>query len=200
MRAADQLFKGKSVLGPARICSSENDRVPPEEVVDKSSLDGHGIADSLALQSTASSTSLTMSPTRRKLLETSNLFIEEYNKWTVDSILSTRSPSCTHHVAPVSLDTPPRNNAEFAEFVGPLLSVFRDFRFSIVDDKETLIDVDKRKVYLHLRSHANTDVGPYENEYCFVLSITEAGDKVDEILEVVDSAYTLSFLKRLEGK
>lgn len=141
-----------------------------------------------------------MSPTRERLLETSNLFIQEYNKWTLDSILTTRSPSCIHHVAPASLACPSRNNAEFAEFVGPLLSVFQDFRFNIVDDKETLIDVDKRKVYLHLRSHANTDVGPYENEYCFVLSITEDGDKVDEILEVVDSAYTLGFLKRLERK
>ncbi|EHY55745.1 hypothetical protein ABEF92_003278 [Exophiala dermatitidis] len=145
-------------------------------------------------------------PTRSQLLDTSTRFIHAYNAWTTESILSVRSPRCIHRTLPASRGRRPKTNDEFRQFIEPLLPVYRGFRLSFVNDdsdsdsdnSETVVDVEKRKVVLHLKSHADTDAGPYENEYYFVLSMNEAGDLVDEVVEYLDSGYTDAFMRRLE--
>ncbi len=140
-----------------------------------------------------------MSVTRTTLLQTASLFIANYNKWTVSSLLSLRSPVCIHRTGPASSAAPARNNSEFAAFVTPILPVFRNFTLTVIDEEETVIDVEKRKVVLHLRSRADTKVGLYQNEYYFTLTMSEDGKLVDEIVEFLDSGYTAEFVRRLQG-
>jgi ketosteroid isomerase-like protein len=57
-----------------------------------------------------------------------------------------------------------------------------------IDHKETVADVELRKVVLHLRDRASTAEGDFDNEYIFTLFITEDGRLLDEIVECIDSA------------
>ena len=140
-----------------------------------------------------------MVPSRTQLLATSAKFLQACNEWTVDSIMSIRSPQCIHHTGPASVGAISRNNTEFAEFVGPMLAILKGFALTVINDEETLIDVEKRKVMLHLNSRADTGVGPYENEYYFTLSMSEDGEMVDEVVEFLDSGYTADFMRRLQS-
>jgi hypothetical protein len=134
---------------------------------------------------------------RTNLLKTATSFIETYNAWTIESILSIRSPSCIHQTLPASLGVPTRNNAEYATFLKPMLSIFRNLKFIIIDDSKTIVDVEARKVVLHCRDQADTNAGRFENEYIFILTMNKDGDLLDEIVEFIDSAYTEEFKGRM---
>ncbi|KAK1240511.1 hypothetical protein MKX07_004539 [Trichoderma sp. CBMAI-0711] len=136
-----------------------------------------------------------MPPSRSQLIATANAFIAAYNKWTVPDILSIRSPACKHHVLPGN--NPPRNNQEFGQFLEGVIPVIRNFRMHLVDTTQMVVDVEARRVVMHLTSTAETDVGPYGNEYFFVITVSEDGERVDEIVEFLDTAYTAEFLGRL---
>ena len=60
-------------------------------------------------------------------------------------------------------------------------------------------------MFLHARATATTVIGPYQNEYVWMITTTPAHDKVVDIKEFIDSAYTLDYVQRLfkalgEGK
>ncbi|RFU80652.1 hypothetical protein TARUN_1537 [Trichoderma arundinaceum] len=139
-----------------------------------------------------------MALTRPQLINTANAFISAYNKWTVADVLSIRSPSCIHRV--LAGDRPVRNNAEFGEFLEGVIPAIRNFRLKIVDTSPFVVDVEARRVVLHLTSTGESDVGPYGNEYMFILTISEDGKKVDEIVEFLDTLYTAEFLTKLTEK
>lgn len=139
-----------------------------------------------------------MSLSRSDLIRTANSFLSAYNKWTVSDILSPRSPSCIHRVLPGN--RPARNNAEFGTFFEGIIPKFRNFRFKFVDTTPLVVDVETRRVVMHLTSTADTDIGPYNNEYIFVLTISEDGEKVDEIVEFLDTQYTAEFVGKLSEK
>jgi ketosteroid isomerase-like protein len=138
-------------------------------------------------------------PSRTDLLRTAQRFLALYNQWTIPSLLAPRSPGCIHHMGPKSLASPSRTNEEFAAFVTPVLSTFRNFELAVIDEEETLVDVEKRLVSMHCRSQADTDVGPYENEYYFTIRVSRDGDRVEEIWEFLDTAYTLQILEKLNS-
>ncbi|PTB63399.1 hypothetical protein BBK36DRAFT_1143884 [Trichoderma citrinoviride] len=137
-----------------------------------------------------------MPPSRSQLIATANAFVAAYNKWTVPDVLSIRSPTCKHHLLP-GTKLPSRNNQEFAEFLERIIPIIRNFRLHVVDTTPPVVDVEARKVMMHLKSSAETDVGPYENEYFFVLTVSEDGEKIDEVVEFLDTAYTAEFMERL---
>jgi hypothetical protein len=134
---------------------------------------------------------------RKVLLSTASRFITAYNQWTVESIISIRSSGCIHHTLPATLQVPPRSKADYATFIEPMLSVFRKVEFSIIDEDDTIVDVQARKVVLHCVNRADTDAGEYRNEYIFCLTITEDGEQVDDIVEFIDTAYTADFKRRI---
>ena len=141
------------------------------------------------------------SVSRAQLLQMAHAFVESYNSFTVDALLSVRSPSCTHHTLPTNDKRfPPRSNDEYGTFVQPFISTMRDFRLMIVNEDEITVDVERRKVVFYARSHTETDVGEYANEYVFTLSMSADGKSVDKVIEFFDSAYLEKFFARLAGQ
>ncbi|KAF2128091.1 hypothetical protein P153DRAFT_405351 [Dothidotthia symphoricarpi CBS 119687] len=78
-----------------------------------------------------------------------------------------------------------------------MLSVFRDVEISIVNDSDTIVDVEARRVVLHCTNRADTDAGKYRNEYVFILTINEDSRHVDKVVEFIDAAYTMDFKRRI---
>ncbi|EHK19629.1 uncharacterized protein TRIVIDRAFT_46506 [Trichoderma virens Gv29-8] len=136
-----------------------------------------------------------MAPSRSQLINTANTLISAYNKWTVPEVLAIQSPTCMHRILPGN--QPARSRAEFGEFLGRIIPIIRNFRLKNVDTTPWIVDVEERRVTMHLTSTAETDIGTYENEYIFMITISEDGEKVDDIAEYLDSLYSAEFVGRL---
>ncbi|KAK0612623.1 hypothetical protein B0T17DRAFT_511798 [Bombardia bombarda] len=109
--------------------------------------------------------------------------IDAYNEWDIAKIMAFRAPECTHVMLPKSAGLPTKNNAEYEAGFQP--NLFRNFNITVND----IIEDDKaNKVVLLAQSSADTDAGPYENEYVLILEFNEAGDKVTRFIEFFDSA------------
>jgi ketosteroid isomerase-like protein len=57
-------------------------------------------------------------------------------------------------------------------------------------------DADAHTCIMHASSTAETDIGPYANEYALILNFTDDGKKVTKFSEYVDSAYAMQFFAR----
>ncbi|KAI1778453.1 hypothetical protein F4818DRAFT_406124 [Hypoxylon cercidicola] len=138
-----------------------------------------------------------MAPSREQLLQTTKLFLEGLNEFTPESVVQNRSPTCTHRILPATLKSPPTTNDEYAGFVGLLRAVMPDFQMKIVQGEEPVVDEGVRKVTVHTKSRSDTTIGLYENEYIWVLTMSEDGTMVDDVLEFADSLYTSEWLPKL---
>ncbi|KAI8963432.1 hypothetical protein F5Y11DRAFT_145668 [Daldinia sp. FL1419] len=136
-------------------------------------------------------------PSREQLLHTTKLFVEAFNEFTPESVVRYRSPACTHRLVPATLKSPPQTNAEYAGLISALTAVMSTFRLELVDGVEPVVDQVTRKVVLHLKSRSDTAIGLYENEYVWILTLSEDGKLVDDILEFADSLYTSDHLPKL---
>lgn len=58
-------------------------------------------------------------------------------------------------------------------------------------------DAKNNVVVLHITATSESAIGPYENEYIFVLYFTPEGDAITRIEETVDSKVTTDFFARL---
>jgi hypothetical protein len=116
-----------------------------------------------------------------------------YESGDVETVISHRSPSCIHQILPLSIGRPAMTNDELRQYLGALLPAFRNPRFTI---KDTVVDEVERKVTVWASSTAETDIGPYTNEYAFFLKF-DADGKVEWVGEFVDSALSLPFVLRL---
>ena len=99
------------------------------------------------------------------------------------------------HLVPSSVGGRSLDNDLFATFYENALKDFRSFKLSMAEGEEPIIDVERRKVVLRMKASADHTFGRYENEYVFILQLSEDGQLLEEIVEVVDSAYVLSFFK-----
>ena len=86
------------------------------------------------------------------------------------------------------------NNEAYEAYFSAILPYFRDFKVTVNDIFE---DEKENKVVVWARSTADTDLGPYANEYMLALYMNEAGDKIDRFLEFVDSNNSVQFIPRL---
>lgn len=135
---------------------------------------------------------------RERLLSTSAAFLRAMNSWDLASILAIRSDDCIQYTLPQSVGTAPMTNNGFAAFFKGIQGNFGSFQASLVQNEEPIIDERARKVVLHVKSYATSEKGPYENEYIFILQMTEDAEHVAQIIEFLDSAYLVEFNARQE--
>jgi ketosteroid isomerase-like protein len=133
-----------------------------------------------------------------KLLSTAWSVIEGYNAWDLDAILAPRAPECTQKVFPMSLKGPTYRDPEaYREYYSTMIPLFRNFKLDVLDWAE---DARRNRVFFHARCTAITDIGPYANEFVWMIRTTDDAAKVVEIKEFIDSAYTVEYLKNMWAK
>jgi hypothetical protein len=115
----------------------------------------------------------------------------------MESLLSIRSTNCVHTVAPASYGLPPSTNERFSAMFPAIHSQLKDYHIDLVKGSEPIIDVEKRTVSMHLKGSAVSKLGPYNNEYIMTITVTEDGEKVERILEFLDSGYTRDYFAKL---
>ncbi|RYP06943.1 hypothetical protein DL765_009309 [Monosporascus sp. GIB2] len=135
---------------------------------------------------------------RDKLLSMAQAFLTSFNKFTPESVVAYRSTSCKHHLLPATLRAPPRSNAEYAAFVKQLQAVMPSFHLRLSEDEDPVVDEVTRTVVMHLKSHSETDVGLYENEYIWILKFNRTGTAIDKVIEFADSQYTAEWIPKFQ--
>lgn len=70
----------------------------------------------------------------------------------------------------------------------------------IVDEKEMVVDIESRKVVMYTKAKANTGLGAYENEYMWILTMTEDGKMIEDIVEFCDSAKAVELVKKQQAQ
>ena len=86
------------------------------------------------------------------------------------------------------------NNDEYATYFAPSLPVFRNFT---VETHEIIVDEEARKVVMLASSTAETDIGPYSNEYVLVIEMGRDGRQAEKVIEWVDSGHSVKYFEKL---
>lgn len=73
----------------------------------------------------------------------------------------------------------------------------RNFKVTIGNEDLTTVDLEQRKVALYLKATAESDVGPYHNDYIWIFTVTEAGNAIEQSAEFVDSKGTAAFMQKI---
>ncbi|KAF5336282.1 hypothetical protein D9758_014490 [Tetrapyrgos nigripes] len=131
------------------------------------------------------------------LKATAQSLVSAFNSWDLEALMSEswRSPSCIFQVLPLSLDLLPMNNEEWKKYFGPRMKALSNVHLKV---KEMIVDEKERKVAIWAGSTGETVIGPYKNEYVFILECGEDG-RAEWIREFVDSKYSSDFLAKLEN-
>jgi ketosteroid isomerase-like protein len=87
------------------------------------------------------------------------------------------------------------DNATYSAYFSTVMPYFRNFTVKINDVIE---DAKANKVAIWAGSTADTDIRPYKNEYMLVFHLDESAEKVERMLEFVDSANSVEFFPRLK--
>lgn len=138
-----------------------------------------------------------MAPTRAQLLETAIALVEAFETWTVDAILAKRSAKSTQHFLPGSLGRRELDVEGFRQHIEHIMPLIPDGFKVNAYYKEPIVDEAARKVVVFAKCSANTTVGPYENEYIFVITLNEDGTLADKVEEFLDSQLVRELESRL---
>jgi ketosteroid isomerase-like protein len=134
-----------------------------------------------------------MPPTPQR--QTADKLIAAFNRMDIPAIMSLRTPTCTRHLLPESMQLAPQDNATYERSLRSLTTVFQNFS---LDVHEVVEDVAARKVVLWLHARADTAAGEYVNEYVWWLAFDESGEKVVEVKEFVDTVMQRDFWPKLQ--
>lgn len=122
-------------------------------------------------------------------------FLQSFQELDIDSNLALRTPGCCHIMAPASLNYPPSmTNEQWAAHLFPLKSILATFP---VTAKEIFEHEGSNQVTIWATSNAifreeakDEDSGldwSYHGEYIFIFLFNQTGDKIERIVEFLDS-------------
>ena len=129
-----------------------------------------------------------------QLLKTALSLTGAYQKWDLEAVMAPRAPHCTQQVYPARLKRGPRTNDEYRSDFAAILPHFKDYGMKVL---ETIVDETSNKVVVHATSHAETPIGPCDNEYMFITQMTPDQKQIECIKEFLDSGFSEDFYGRL---
>ena len=141
-----------------------------------------------------------MSKTRERLLETTFTFVSTFGSFDIEQILNIRTPTCLYHQSCPSFNKNVVTNEETRANFPQFIATFKRFDFSILEPDHTLIDEAARRVMIRAKASADSIVGAYENEYIFILKMTDDCRLIEEIYEFYDTIRLKDLQQRLEAK
>jgi hypothetical protein len=134
-----------------------------------------------------------------KCLSVALKYIQAANEMDFSTIMAMRAPSCTHHFHPSSLGIrPPINNATYEVNLVRFKEIISGFPMTI---KETLEDEKKNQIMIWAEGGQtwfpeakdpglSDDEWNFTREYIFILSLDESGEKIEKMVEFVDTKAT----------
>lgn len=140
----------------------------------------------------------------QKLLSTAATYLQVFSTLDPDVIAPIQSKTTyRHEFAPASANPPaPRSREEFAAHIRHLGGILRSFPVRAKQTwpnpvlKQVVIWADSEtEFHPHVRDNDDEDEWKYRGEYVFILTMDQSGEKIEHVLEFVDSKGT----ERLRG-
>ncbi|KAK4550478.1 hypothetical protein LTR36_000057 [Oleoguttula mirabilis] len=114
----------------------------------------------------------------------------------IDGVMAVRTPECTHAVRPKTMGGEVRTNEQHRAWLEQAMPMFGGFTMTL---QREVHDAEKRECAVHATTKSGeTPVGVYESEFMIFLHFTEDGTKIDSLVEMLDSAYSLEFLAKVQ--
>ncbi|KAH7326149.1 hypothetical protein B0I35DRAFT_474834 [Stachybotrys elegans] len=136
---------------------------------------------------------------RTVLANTALSFVANLNNYTGPEVfLNGRTPDALHTVLPrtAAFGGPPElPNEAVVGLLRGLVPGLRDWSLNMTDSPPMFIDEEQRMVSMHAFGQGMTDLGPYSNEYQFILITTEDGTLIERSWEIVDSLLVVDFVQ-----
>lgn len=135
-------------------------------------------------------------PSRERLIKTVVDHLQEFNKWTSESVLVGRTANSIHEYRPKSIQAGGElDNAALRAVLDNMRTYVPDFQF--VKHEVVMVDVEQRKLMMYLWCRAPTAIGVYENSYVWDVTLSEDGTEIERTVETMDSDYANSFMFKL---
>lgn len=148
---------------------------------------------------------------------TANAWLTGLEHWNVEELVAPRADDCLHEIYPTTMGIPPSSNEDFRAFFEPLkifqgtkvgrlspesCSVITSHLAALLSLQQVKVhaqvfDPQARSFWVHLDMWAVTPVGPFHNEFVFMLFFNEQGDKIVRIREMMDSLYSQDFFAKM---
>lgn len=124
---------------------------------------------------------------RDQLHATALKFLEVQSCLDADRMTSLRTSTCRSTGM-----APSRKSSKTCDQLKPLLEdyrrVFKDVKYSLLEENDMAIDEHARKVTMRVRGQFETCVGPWANDFVFILTMTEDGKLLADIKSFPDTA------------
>lgn len=134
---------------------------------------------------------------RDQLFATAMKFLEVQSAWDYNEMASIRTPTCCGTLmAPSRKIYRPSDKLEGA--MDEVKKVFKSFTFRLIEEDDMVIDEVARKVVMRVGGQAETTVGPYSNEWVFILTMTEDGKLVSDVKNMLDTVILAELESRIQ--
>ncbi|KAJ9606737.1 hypothetical protein H2200_008746 [Cladophialophora chaetospira] len=143
-----------------------------------------------------------MAPSRSQLLRTATDCVNRLSNGRSDNIVAIRNAKCRHEVGPPCMGVPaPLSNEEYGAWWDSFVPRVwpNGMEVWLDNNREPVVDVHNRHVVLYCKSRAESHKGIYEGSYVFNITISEDGEKVDDIVEFLDSKSALEYSTKALG-
>ncbi|RAO73269.1 uncharacterized protein BHQ10_009281 [Talaromyces amestolkiae] len=128
-----------------------------------------------------------MTPIRDQLYATALKFLQAQSCLEADRMTALRTPTCRSTGM-----APSRTTSKTCDQLKPLLEdykrVFKDAKYSLLEENDMVIDEWAKKVTMRVRGQFETCVGPWANDFVFILTMTEDGKLLADIKSFPDTA------------
>ncbi|KAF8158957.1 hypothetical protein K438DRAFT_1860675 [Mycena galopus ATCC 62051] len=147
---------------------------------------------------TMSTSTTTDSEFTAKLLATASAYLQVFSSLDPDVIAPIQSETYLQEWAPASVNPPrPRNHEEFAAHLRHLGGILSSFPVQAKQTwpnpalRQVLVWADSETVFHpHVKDNEDEEEWKYKGEYMFVLTMDQSGEKIEHVLEFVDSKGT----------
>ncbi|EXJ64791.1 hypothetical protein A1O7_01129 [Cladophialophora yegresii CBS 114405] len=119
-------------------------------------------------------------------------FLDSFRNLDYEANISLRTPDCQHYFAPASLGIERKNNEQFRSHVKSLQNVIEGIHVTTKDIYEgnhqiTVWATGKTKFKETAKASDPGLDWTYEGEYVFIFTFDRAGERIQQILEFLDS-------------
>ncbi|KAB8073426.1 hypothetical protein BDV29DRAFT_157616 [Aspergillus leporis] len=127
---------------------------------------------------------------RERLIQIAQSYFTSLEQFTPEKGFPGRTPDFVAKVLPVSFGLPPRTTDELLVDHMEMVSLIKlkNYKATIMDGTEPIVDEAKRKVVMHVKVSIETAAGPYENEFIYIFTANQDATLLKEVIEFVDTA------------
>ncbi|KAJ5592629.1 monooxygenase AgnL5 [Penicillium hordei] len=117
-------------------------------------------------------------------------FIDAWKRWDAQEWLALFSDGFTQVTLPLGLGIPSRPRAQVAQVLPALMATVKSYELTV---RHVVHDAANNKAAIYASSKGTLPWGKWQMDYAAFLTFSEAGDKVDAVEEMLDTARLQEF-------